>query len=165
VSATARNRGHSPLLPHRPAPGFTIVELIGIIAIAGIIMAVAAPRFMNANTFEARGYTDAAKGFFRYAQKLAVARHATLYVQISASAITLCTAASAPCSGANRITGPDGEASYQLNVPNGVSQTGSSSTLSFDAQGRPSSAFTLTIASTGNADRILNVAEETGYVH
>jgi hypothetical protein len=120
---------------------------------------------MNANTFEARGYTDAAKGFFRYAQKLAVARHATLYVQISASAITLCTAASAPCSGANRIAGPDGAVSYQLTVPEGVTQTSTANTLSFDAQGRPNSPFTLTIASTGEADRTLTVEVETGYVH
>ena len=165
MSATARNRGHGPLLPHRPAPGFTIVELIGIIAIAGIIMAVAAPRFFNTNTFESRGYFDAASSFFRYAQKLAVARHNTLYVQVSASALTLCAAASVPCSGANRIAGPDGAVSYQLTVPEGVTQTSTANTLSFDAQGRPNSPFTLTIASTGEADRTLTVEVETGYVH
>jgi hypothetical protein len=114
---------------------------------------------MNANTFEARGYTDAAKGFFRYAQKRAVARHATLFVVISTSSLKLC--GDSACT--TGIAGPDGEASYQLNVPNGVSQTGSSSTLSFDAQGRPGGEFTLTI--TGDSTHTLTVEAETGYVH
>lgn len=143
--------------------GFTLVELIGIIAIAGILLAVAAPRFFSANTFAARGYADAASGFLRYAQKLAVARHNTLHVHVAASGLTLCATATAPCAGADLMPGPDGQAPFQVQVPSGVTQAGSATDLSFDAQGRPSSGLTLTI--TGDNTRTLSVETETGYVH
>ena len=141
--------------------GFTLVELIGIIAIAGILLAVAAPRFFSANTFAARGYADAAGGFLRYAQKRAVARHTTLYVQVDALGLTLC--ATAPCAGADLLAGPDGQTPFQVLVPGGVTQAGSPTNVSFDAQGRPSTGLSLTI--TGDSTRTLSVEAETGYVH
>ena len=155
---------HGKRLPlfHRPAQGgFTLVELIAIIAVAGILLAVAAPRFFSANTFAARGYADAAVAFLRYAQKVAVARHTTLYVHADSAGLSLCAAAAAPC--AAPVPGPDGSAHYAVETPSGVTQTPSASALSFDAQGRPSAAFTLTL--TGDSTQTLTVEAETGYVH
>jgi MSHA pilin protein MshC len=143
--------------------GFTLVELIGIIAIAGILLAVAAPRFFNANTFAARGYADAASGFLRYVQKLAVARHSTLYVHVASSGLTLCATAPAPCAGAGLLPGQDGQTPFQVQVPSGVTQSGSATHISFDAQGRPSGGLTLSI--TSDSTRTLSVEAETGYVH
>ena len=141
--------------------GFTLVELIGVIAIAGIALAVAVPRFFSANTFAARGYTDAAKSFLRYGQKRAVARHGFVHVLADASGLTLCASNSSPC--ASAIPGPDGTSPYRITVPAGISQNPSAGSLSFDAQGRPDSAFTLTI--TGDGSQTLTVEAETGYVH
>lgn len=143
--------------------GFTLVELIGVIAIAGILLAVAAPRFFSANAFAARGYVDAASSFLRHAQKLAVARHTTLHVHVAASGLTLCATASTPCTGADLTPGPDGQAPFQVQVPGGVTQTSSAAHISFDTQGRPSSGLTLDI--TGDYTRTLTVEAETGYVH
>jgi len=147
----------------RPCRGFTLVELIGLIAIAGILLAVAVPRFFSANTFAARGYADAAAGFLRYAQKLAVARHASLYVHVGAGDLTLCASAAPPCLGANLLPGPDGQAPFRIQVPNDVNQTASGASLGFDAQGRPTGALTLTL--TADSVRTLTVEAETGYVH
>jgi len=145
------------------AKGFTLVELIGVIAIAGILAAVAAPRFFNTATFASRGYFDAAAGFFRYAQKLAIARHGSVTVLVSADGLTLCRSATAPCPAADQIPGPDGSQPFQVLVPNGVSLTASIASVSFDAQGRPNSAASLTIG--GDQTRTLTVETETGYVH
>jgi len=141
--------------------GFTLVELVGVIVIAGIVLAVAVPRFFSAHTFASRGYADTASAFLRYSQKLAIARHATLHVHISSSGLTLCAAAASPC--ASLVPGPDGQTPFQALVPNDVSLNGSIASLSFDAQGRPGSAATLTI--TGDSTRTLTVEAETGYVH
>lgn len=143
--------------------GFTLVELIGVIAIAGILVAVAAPRFFSANTFETRGYLDGARGFLRYAQKLAVARHATLYVHATADGLTLCAGAGTPCAGADLLPGPDGQSPFRITLPSQVSQSPSAATLGFDAQGRPDSAFSLTVS--GDGSQTILVEAETGYVH
>ncbi len=145
------------------AKGFTLVELIGVIAIAGILAAVAAPRFFNTSTFSSRGYFDAASGFLRYAQKLAIARHGGVSVLVSNSGLTLCRVTTTPCTGADQIPGPDGSQPFQALVPNGVSQAGSVTIISFDAQGRPNTGASLTI--TGDQTRTLTVEAETGYVH
>ncbi|MDO9224932.1 MAG: type II secretion system protein [Pseudomonadota bacterium] len=143
--------------------GFTLVELVAIIMIAGILAAVAGPRFFNPSTFAARGYTDAASGLLRYAQKLAIARHAGVTVQINSSGLALCATTANPCADANPWPGPQGETPYQIDVPGGVSLAGSAASVSFDSQGRPNAEVSLTI--TGDTVRTLTVEAETGYVY
>ena len=149
-------------LPSRPT-GFTLVELVGIILIAGILAAVAGPRFFNASSFAARGYNDAAAGFLRYAQKLAIARHGNVTVQIDGAGLALCATAANPCADANPWPGPQGETPYRVDVPNGVTQAASATSVGFDAQGRPGSGVTFTI--TGETARALTLEAETGYVY
>lgn len=145
------------------AKGFTLIELIGVIVIVGILATVAAPRFFSANTFASRGYFDAASGFLRYAQKLAVARHGGIVVLVDSDGLTLCGVTTTPCPSANQIPGPDGSMPYQLSVPNGVTQAGTVTSIIFDAQGRPNTGASLSI--TGDQTRTLTVEAETGYVH
>lgn len=145
------------------AKGFTLVELIGVIAIAGILAAVAAPRFFNAASFSSRGYFDAASGFLRYAQKLAIARHGGVTVLVAANGLTLCRVTTTPCPGADQIPGPDGSQPFQALVPNGVSLSGSVASFSFDAQGRPNTVASLNISA--DQTRTLTIEAETGYVH
>lgn len=154
---------NSQLGTRNPQLGFTLVELVAIIVLAGILAAVAGPRFFTASTFAARGYTDAAAGFLRYAQKLAVARHTAVTTRIDATGLSLCATAANPCADANPWPGPQGETPYRVDVPNGVTLAGSAASVSFDAQGRPSTGVTLTI--TGDTARVLTVEAETGYVY
>lgn len=147
----------------RHSHGFTLVELVAIIVIAGILLAVAGPRFFRADTFSSRGYHDAAAAFLRYAQKLAVARHGDVSVVVDAGGLTLCAVAASPCPAADQIPGPDGVAPYQAMVPSGVTLAGSAASVSFDAQGRPGAGLTLSVG--GDVARTLTVEAETGYVH
>lgn len=63
----------SPLLqrdPLKPAAGFTIIELITVIALLGILSAVALPRFMNITETAEQARFDAVKGSFATAAKM-----------------------------------------------------------------------------------------------
>ncbi len=86
--------------------GFTLVELVTLIAVLGILAAVAAPRFFDGGAFAGRGFFDQAAAFLRYAQKQAVARHDEVFVQLNGNALTLCQASGIPC--AAGVPGPDG---------------------------------------------------------
>jgi len=148
----------------RNCRGFTLVELIGVIAIAGILAAVAAPRFFSANTFASRGYFDAASGFLRYAQKLAIARHGGVTVQIDSAGLALCAMATNPCEDVNPWPGPQGEAPYRIELPDGVSQSAGVASFSFNSRGSPG-ADNITLTISGDPERTLTVEAETGYVH
>ncbi len=148
---------------HLPAQALRATLRPGAFFIAGILAAVAAPRFFNTATFASRGYADAASGFLRYAQKLAIARHGNVAVLVSAGGLTLCGVTTSPCPVVSQIPGPDGSTPFQALVPAGVSLAGSVASFSFDAQGRPNTAASLTI--TGDQTRTLTVEAETGYVH
>ncbi len=150
--------------PHSPRPtGFTLVELIAIILLAGILASVAGPRFFNATTFTSRGYADEAAGFLRYAQKLAMARRGTVTVQIDGTGLALCATAANPCTDTPPWPGPQGDTPYRADVPQGVSLATSAASFTFDPRGQPSRGVTLSI--TGDTTRTLTVEAETGYVH
>lgn len=152
-----------PLAPCFPPLGFTLVELVAMILIAGILAAVAGPRFFSASPFAVRGYADSAAAFLRYAQKLAIARHGGVTVQLQNDGLALCATAANPCTDSNPWPGPQGEIPYRIEVPEAVSQTASASSIRFDAQGRPDAGVTLSIS--GDTLRTLTVEAETGYVY
>jgi MSHA pilin protein MshC len=53
--------------------GYTVVELVVVIAILGILASFAAPRFFSAQPFDERGYADALAGALRATRNAAVA--------------------------------------------------------------------------------------------
>jgi MSHA pilin protein MshC len=66
--------------------GFTLIELVVVIVIAGIVAAVAGPRFFDDKTFQARGYYEELTAALKLAQRLAVASGCPVRVQITGSA-------------------------------------------------------------------------------
>lgn len=139
--------------------GYTLTELVTALVIAGILAAVAAPRFFERNAFESRGFYDQVVSSLRYAQKAAVAQHRFVCVAFTANSVTLTTGATAAC-GAN-LAGPTGQS------PHSVSSSSASfaaipSSFYFDALGRPNVAQS--IALSGYAVT-LKIEAETGYVH
>ena len=147
----------------RPCGGFTIVELVVTITIAGLLAAIVVPRFIGVSGFDSRAYYDEAKGVVRFAQKTAIAWRRSVFVCVTATSISAGTAAGCGTPIVNPVTG----AGLSRSAPGGVTLT--TTAFSFDSAGRPSpnAAVTITFTSTIADDpaRQIVVEAETGYVH
>lgn len=139
-----------------------MVELILVIAIAGVLAAVAVPRMVGRNAFDERGFADQLAATVRFAHKLAVAQRRDVFVRLTASDAMLCY--DAAC--ATPAPGPGGEKPYTVNAPNGVAIASPVPTLDFDAGGRPVNLTAqLDIRVNGSGTHHVLVEQETGYVH
>lgn len=148
--------------------GFTQVELVVVIAIAGILAATAIPRFVTRDSFDSRGFYDLAISSVRYAQKTAIAWRQQVFVCVTPTKIAV--AAATGC--ATPITHPMTGNPLVAAAPSGVSLP--TVEFRFDSAGRPrdsggalSAQITIPITSTvaGDPARQIVVETETGYVH
>lgn len=124
-----------------------MVELVTIIVILGIIAVVALPRFADNDTFRDRATADQVAAALRYAQKVAIASHSPVTVNVTNGDPQNCGTAVA----AGVIT---------CVVPNGVTLSGTL-TVAFDFMGAP----TPNGASAVVGATTINIEAVTGYVH
>lgn len=149
----------------RTRQGFTIVELIAVIAILGIISAIAAPKLIGNDAFAARGAYSTLLSGIRYAQKTAVAQRTTVYVNLNTSTRVLCLGYDATCTTA--VIDPATKAAYSKTLPSTVDLTQSRTDLAFNSQGYPTSGSDTVLTVTNNvsteAARTITVWRTTGY--
>ena len=141
-----------------PTRGFSLVALIVVLVIASVLAAIALPRLVESDAFEARGFFDAAQAATRYAQKLAVAQRRNVHVVVTASSLSLCYDGGCGSS----VTDPVRSTPFVLSVPNGVTLAGAN--IFFDGLGRPSAGATFSVTDSDGA-RTFVVEADTGYVH
>lgn len=153
--------------------GFTIVELVAVIVITGIIAAIAAPRFIGVDAFDARGSFGTLVSALRYAQKTAIAQRTTVCanIDVATKIVTLTYRSSANCNLASTgtVTDPATQAAYLKTLSNNVNIAAPVATIGFDGLGRPvpnaTTVFTITNAVvSGESIRVITIEAETGYV-
>jgi MSHA pilin protein MshC len=138
------------------ARGFTLTELVVVIAVASILAAIAIPQF-NQPEIDAAWFHEQVRAGVRHAQRTAVAQRRQVFVLVEAGPrLALCYAD--PC-GAARVTELATGNPILLNAPAGVALSISASPLAFNGLGRPSSGATLSVGG-----RTITVNAETGYV-
>jgi len=149
--------------------GFTLVELIVTMVIAGILAAVVLPRFSGRTGFEERGLRDETLAALRYAQKTAIAARRLVCVSFAVDSVSAriaqdfgandCTVGStllAP--GENKALKVDGA---KLGAAFSAWPAGG---LTFNAFGEPSAATVIKVQ--GLPDTLnITVEAPTGYVH
>lgn len=143
--------------------GFTLVELILALLIAGVLAAVAAPRLIDREAFQVRGGAAEVRAALRYAQKLAMAKNREICVAVATTSLTLTVnpslTAGAACSQA--VTRPGQGDPYVVMLP---ASAGLAPALGFrfDGQGRPSPNVNVNLTVGGTVPVL--VAREVGRV-
>jgi len=145
----------------RDARGFTLPELLAVIAIASILAVVALPRLWG-STFDEEQLYDETFAALRYAQRTAVAYQRNVCVTFSGGNQLSLTYApnygtGQPCAPAlPSATG----ASYVVIAP-GTTSYVSASSFSFNLLGVPSAGQTIMLS----GGKSIIVPADTGYVH
>lgn len=148
---------------HSLRRGFTLIELVVIMSIVGILAVAALPRLYNRVTFDARGFYDSVLSINRYAQKLAIAQHRNVMVNVNAGAGTISACFNPGCA---PIPNPATQSAYSVTAPTGVTLTTTAASFTFDAAGRPVPDSAVTIGVIGDGvTRNVTIERETGYVH
>jgi len=134
---------------HNNQRGFTLVELVMTMVIVGIVAAAVASRFFDNDIFQSRGAADQIKAALRYGQKVAIAQHRIVTVNIS-------TASDSNC-GVELVGG-----NINCVISNSVLAPAYTKSVAFNALGQPvpNAADSITVGAT-----TVSIEAETGYVH
>ncbi|MCC7546778.1 MAG: hypothetical protein IT532_03345 [Burkholderiales bacterium] len=142
------------------ARGFTLVEMIVLVIVLAVLAVVVLPRFSATRDFDTLAFHDRVLAAVRYAQKVAVAQNAAVYVVTGGNALSLCF--DVGCTVA--LADPAAAQPLALAAPVGTTLTSSAGSFSFDGLGRPS-AGPVTFTVGGTPTRTFTVEQETGHVH
>jgi len=144
--------------------GFTLVELVMVIIIAGMLATYALPRFFSKDNFENRGFYTEVLNAVRYAQQLAVAINCNTQVSLTNNGYTVSMATNPnDCSGGGFGPAPD-PVTGQIGFTNSSTSVNdiTPATFQFTALGTASTDTTITVggyrfrvyASTGYIEEI-----------
>jgi len=146
--------------------GYTLVELVVVMAVAGILAAYIAPRFWNQQTFSDRGYVDELAAALRSTQKAAVITGCPAQLTLTSNSYAAAQQAASgnACNPADTswsmpLRGADGSAIQDAAPANTTaSPTGQ---FQFDTQGRLSlsPASTITVGT-----HTITIVAGTGFV-
>ena len=148
--------------------GFTLVEAVVLIAVLGILGAVAAPRFLSLRELEAARAHRQALADLRYAQHQAAASGCPVEVDFEAGGYRLRQRSACRTGAFDRelVDPVTSQAPLAVALPEGVSLSSSVDPIVFDALGRlTNAAGTPTDLSVRIGGRTLAGVGETGFVH
>lgn len=102
-----------PQRPRRAHAGFTMVELIVVMILAGILAAFAIPKIGAALNVRDDAWRDALVSALRIGQKTAVSHRRLVCVQVTATTVAVRIASSNPATACDQnLLGPNGQATF-----------------------------------------------------
>ena len=137
--------------------GFTLVELIVVILLIGILSIFAAPKFVNDDSFKARGLADELITAIRHTQRLSMTRGENHRIIITTTNYTVekfVSSVSSP------VRHPDGDTTFSKSFPPNL--LASAATIEFDQLGRP---IPNNLVSIELEPFTIRIEQETGYAH
>ncbi len=154
--------------PRRREAGFTLVEAVVLIALLGILAAVAVPRFSSVSELDAIRAHRQALSDLRFAAQLASASGCPVAVDFAPDHYTLRRRSGCRTGAFSQaVRDPTtGRAPYEARLPSGTTVSSDVDPLVFDALGRTTtSAGVVTDAEITIGTRRLSTVGETGLVH
>jgi prepilin-type N-terminal cleavage/methylation domain-containing protein len=120
-----------------PCAGFTMLELVIVLMIAGILSFMAIGRLNDTGEVNAHGFAEQVASTLRFAQEAAVAQRRLIYVNVNAATglVDVCLDSSSACS--QPLAAPGG-GNLAVQAPGGVVLTTNTGQFSFDGLGQPS---------------------------
>ncbi len=118
--------------------GYTMIELVLVVALLGLISAIGAPRFFARNDIDERLFASEVTAALRQARRVAVASGCAVEVRFGAGSLRL--AQQTGCAGgsfdAPVVDPADGSPAYERTPPSYTSLASDVDPLRFDALGR-----------------------------
>ncbi|MDP2031524.1 MAG: type II secretion system protein [Thiobacillus sp.] len=164
------------ILNRRACGGFTFIELVLVLTIAGVLAAVAGPRMVDRTAFQTHGGAAEIRTALRYAQKLALAKSREVCVTLLPTGLALMLedpvvpGATVCTQDVQRVGGnpsptppPPAVTTYMVTLPTGIGLTYSVPNFSFDPMGSPNPNGIVNLMVGGSAP--VTVEPDTGYVH
>jgi prepilin-type N-terminal cleavage/methylation domain-containing protein len=148
--------------------GFTLPELVAVLVVAGVLAAVALPRFDAGLAIRHDAWHDEVVSALRFARQTAVSHRRLVCATVGTASVTLSIAATNPASACSAaLPGPDGGAAYASTTvgsaslsPAGMLYFQPSGRVTSDGAGNSVSSRTITIAGSDT----VTVIGETGHV-
>ncbi len=162
-----RHRSEFARTTPRVRSGFTVVELVATLVVAGVLAATALPRFVRVQDFSERFFYDDVTSGLRYAQKLAIATGCPVQFDFTGGGYAVtqrtgCTAGAWTQPVHHPSTGTVG---FSETTPTGVAVASTVDPLIFDALGRAVDGVGTPVdANVTVGARSIAVVGNTGYV-
>jgi MSHA pilin protein MshC len=124
--------------------GFTVVELIVVMAVMSLLAALAVPRLTDRTALQERGARDQLRGLLAHSRKVAVAQQREVCVLAAANSVRAVYAPGGVCNLAQPVADPAGGGALRLDVPSPIT-LGGAPLVRFNARGQPVPALDQTL--------------------